>query len=157
MQHPRFPAAVLMQWTRLNDRWQSEKWEAIAVIEDDGTQMAPTLLMSDQFHARWLHPGYTLNLYRDEAEGYYLNLSAPQPFVFVMWRLENGMARPSILTLSYNEAARMMDADEQVDGVPMPEQWRESLDGFVALYYQPETKSKRMRPPSFKGARRDER
>ena len=157
MQRPRFPAAVLMQWTRLNDRWQSEKWEAIAVIEDEGTQMAPTLLMNDQFRARWLHPGYTLNLYRDEAEGYYLNLSAPQPFVFVMWRLEDGMARPSILTLSYNEAARMMDADEHVDGVPMPEPWREPLDAFVALHYRPETKNKRMRPPSFKGARRDER
>jgi hypothetical protein len=157
MQHPSFPAAVLMQWTRLNDRWQSEKWEAIAVIEDEGTQMAPTLLMNDPFRARWLHPGYTLNLHRDEAEGYYLNLSAPQPFVFVMWRLEDGMARPNILTLSYNEAARMMDADEHVDGVPMPEQWREPLDAFVALHYRPETKTKRMRPPSFKGARRDER
>ena len=157
MQHPRFSAAVLMEWTRLNDHWQSEKWEAISVIEDEGTQMAPTLLMNDQFRARWLHPGYTLNLYRDEAEGYYLNLSAPQPFVFVMWRLEDGMARPSILTLSYNEAARMMDADEHVDGVPVPEQWREPLDAFVALHYRPETKNKRMRPPSFKGARRDER
>ena len=157
MQRPRFSAAVLMQWTRLNDHWQSEKWEAIGVIEDEGTQMAPTLLMNDQFRARWLHPGYTLNLYRDEAEVYYLNLSAPQPFVFVMWRLEDGMARPSILTLSYNEAARMMDADEHVDGVPMPEQWREPLDAFVALHYRPETKTKRMRPPSFKGARRDER
>ena len=146
-----------MQWTRLNDRWQSEKWEAIGVVEDEGTQTAPTQLMNDQFRARWLHPGYTLNLYRDEAEGYYLNLSAPQPFVFVMWRLEDDMARPSILTLSYNEAARMMDADEHVDGVPVPEQWREPLDAFVALHYRPETKNKRMRPPSFKGARRDER
>ena len=157
MELPSFSAAVLMEWTRLNDRWQSEKWEAIGVVEDEGTQTAPTQLMNDQFRARWLHPGYTLNLYRDEAEGYYLNLSAPQPFVFVMWRLEDGMARPSILTLSYNEAARMMDADEHVDGVPMPEQWRAPLDAFVALHYRPETKTKRMRPPSFKGARRDER
>ena len=157
MQHPRFSAAVLMQWTQLNDRWQSEKWEAIAVTEDEGAQRAPTLLMNDQFRARWLHSGYTLTLYRDEAEGYYLNLTAPQPFVFVMWRIEDGRARPGILTLSYNEAARMMDADEHVDGVPMPEQWREPLDAFVALHYRPETKNKRMRPPSFKGARRDER
>src|SRR3972149_11597506 len=144
MQHPRFSAAVLMQWTRLNDRWQSEKWEAIAVVEDEGTQTAPTQLMNDQFRARWLHPGYTLMLYRDEAEGYYLNLSAPQPFVFVMWRMEDGMARPGILTLSYNEAARMMDADEHVDGVPMPEQWREPLAAFVALHYRPEAKKEGM-------------
>jgi len=157
MQQPRFSAAVLMEWTRLNDRWQSEKWEAIGVMEDEGTRTTPTVLMRDPFRARWLHSGYALTLYRDEAEGYYLNLTAPQPFVFVMWRMEDGMARPSILTLSYNEAARMMDADEHVDGVPMPEQWRESLAAFVALYYRPETKQERVRPPSFKGARRDER
>jgi hypothetical protein len=156
MQHPMFTAAVLMQWTQLGDRWQSEKWEAIGVIEDDGTQRVPIMLHKDPCSARWLHPGYALTLHRDEAEGYYLNLSATQPFVFIAWRLEDGMARPHSLTLSYNEAARMMDADEQVDGVPMPEQWREALAAFVALHYRPETKGARARPPSFKGARRDE-
>ena len=25
--------------------------------------------------ARWLHPGFTVELFRDEAEGYYLNLT----------------------------------------------------------------------------------
>ena len=157
MQHLRFPAAVLMQWTRLHDRWQSEQWEAIGVIEDDDSQKTPALLMKDQFRARWLHCGYALTLYRDEAEGYCLNLAAPQPFVFVMWRMEDDMAWPNILTLSYNEAARMMDAGEQVDGVPMPERWREPLAAFVALHYRPQTKQERMRPPSFKGAHRDER
>jgi len=159
MQHPRFSAAVIMEWTRLNDRWQSEKWEAIGVTGDEGAARPPTapvLLHQDHTSARWLHPGYTLTLYRDEAEGYYLNLSATQPFVFVIWRMEDGKARPSSLTLSYNEAARMMDAGEQVDGVPMPEPWRASLAAFVAQHYRPETKKNRARPPSFKGARRDE-
>jgi len=157
MQHPRFQAAVLMQWTRLNDRWQSEKWEAMGVVEDEGVQTEPAVISNDTSSARWLHPGYELTLYPDEAEGYYLNLSAAQPFVFIMWRMEEGVARPSILTLSYNEAARMMDADEHVDGVPMPERWREPLAAFVALHYRPAAKNKRTRPPSFKGARRDER
>lgn len=153
---PRFTATVTMQWTRLNDRWQSEKWEAVGVIEDDGARKGPSLIASDSSSARWLHPGFELTLYRDEAEGYYLNLSANQPFVFVMWRAEEGIAHPKVLTLSYNEAARMMDGGEQVDGVPMPEQWREPLAAFVALHYRPEAKRKRARPPSFKGASRDE-
>ena len=157
MQHPRFQAAVLMQWTRLDDRWQSEKWEATGVVEDQGVQTEPSVISSDASSARWLHPGYELMLYPDEAEGYYLNLSAERPFVFIIWRIEEGVARPNMLTLSYNEAARMMDADEHVDGVPMPERWREPLAAFVALHYRPETKTKRARPPSFKGARRDER
>jgi hypothetical protein len=157
MSPPSFRASVLMQWTRLDDRWQSEKWEAEGVVEDNGGQKGPSVIASDPSSARWLHPGYELKLYRDEAEGYYLNLSAAQPFVFVMWRIEDGTARPKILTLSYNEAARMMDAGEQVDGVPMPERWRAPLAEFVALHYRPEAKKKRARPPSFKGAWRDER
>ena len=156
MQQPRFSAAVLMEWTRLNDRWQSEKWEAVEVMEYEGAPTIPILLMEDQSRARWLHSGYELTLYRDEAEGYHLNLASPQPFVFVNWRMEDGIARPNQLTLSYNEAARMMDAEERVDGVPMPEPWREPLAAFVALHYRPDAKKERARPPSFKGARRDE-
>ena len=160
MQHPRFSAAVIMEWTRLNDRWQSEKWETMGVTADEAppplAPPAPVLLQRDHSSARWLHSGCALTLYRDEAEGYYLNLSAEQPFVFVTWRLEEGVARPYSLTLSYNEAARMMDAGEHVDGVPLPEPWRAALAAFVALHYRPETKKNRARPPSFKGARRDE-
>ena len=157
MQLPTFAAAVTMQWTRLNDRWQSEQWEAVAVREDERVHEGPILVASDASSARWLHPGYEVSLHRDEAEGYYLNLSASRPFVFVMWRMEEGAARPRILTLSYNEAARMMDAGEQVDGVPVPEAWRAPLALFVALHYRPEARKKRSRPPSFKGAWRDER
>lgn len=160
VQRPVFSATVLMQWNRLNDRWQSEKWEAVGVTGEEGVPLpAPAsavLLQQDQGSARWSHPGYAITLYPDEAEGYYLNLSAAQPFVFVAWRLEDAFARPFCLTLSYNEAARMMDAGEKVDGVPMPESWRASLAAFVARHYRPETKPKRARPPSFKGARRDE-
>ena len=161
MLHPGFSAAVFMQWTRLNDRWQSEHWEVLGVAEDErappaASPPAPILVYEGPRSARWLHSGYALKLYRDEAEGYYLNLGATQPFVFVTWRLEDAMARPYSLTLSYNEAARMMDAGEQVDGVPMPEQWRAALTEFVALHYRPEKKRNRARPPSFKGARRDD-
>jgi hypothetical protein len=156
MQHSKFPIAVLMQWTQLDDRWQSEKWEAIGVIEDPGTETAPRQLFKDSAQARWLHPGLALELFRDEAEGYYLNLSAEQPFVFVMWRLEDGFARPALATLSYNEAARMMDAGEAVDGVPMPDEWRGWFADYVQEHYRPEAKKKRIRPPSFKGAHRDE-
>ena len=157
MQRPTFPVAVVMAWTRLDNRWQSETWEAIGVVEDPGVENSPRLLKRDNSHARWLHPGFRLELFRDEAEGYYLNLSAPQPYVFVMWRLEEDIARPKIVTLSYNEAARMMDAGESVDGVPIPDEWRAWLAEYVALHYRPEQEKKRIRPPSFRGAHRDER
>jgi hypothetical protein len=139
-----------------NNRWQSEKWEPIGVLpdtHDDGA--APSLLHEDARSARWLHPGFTLELFHDESEGYYLNLASPQPFVFVSWLDESGAGVPKLVTVSYNEAARMMDGGAQVDGVPMPPEWIPWLEEYVKKHYRPEPKKKRIRPPSFKGAQRD--
>ncbi len=49
-----------------------------------------------------------------------------EPKVFVLWRMAEAedaaepRARPLIVTVSYGEAARFLDAGEQVDAVPMP-------------------------------------
>jgi hypothetical protein len=63
---------------------------------------------------------------------------------------------PKSVTVSYNEAARMMDGGARVDGVPMPAEWIPWLEQYVMKHYKPEPKKKRSRPPSFKGAHRDE-
>ena len=99
---------------------------------------------------RWRFTGHVLELHRSEAEGYYLNLTSPEPKVFVMWRMlepeameEGGPAmRPALATLSYNEAARMLDGGEQVDGVSMLPEIRSWIARFVAENYKPEPKRK---------------
>ena len=146
-----------MERRELDNRWQSEKWEPIGVVGDSsGPGAPPRALMQDTQRAQWLHPGFVLELFHDEAEGYYLNLASPQPFVFVNWLEENGMGVPKSVTVSYNEAARQMDGGATVDGVPMPSEWVPWLEEYVQRHYKPEPKKKRIRPPSFKGARRDD-
>jgi len=148
--------AVVMERRTLANRWQSEAWRVADVVpEDAGECGAPRLLADDGQTARWLHPGLAITLYRDEAEGYYLNLTSGQPVIFVLWRDEDGQGVPKIVTLSYHEASRMLDGGEQVDNVPMPPEMAVWLDEFTRMHYKPEPK-KRSRPPSFKGARRDE-
>jgi hypothetical protein len=49
----------------------------------------------------------------------------------------------------------MLDGGEQVENVPLPAGLAEWLADFTQAHYRPEPK-KRARPPSFKGARRDE-
>jgi hypothetical protein len=145
-----------MERTRLESRWQSEKWETIGVVPDrDPAGAAPRLLVENEECAQWLYPGFKLELFRDEAEGYYLNLSSNKPFVFVNWLEEEGAGVPKAVTVSYNEAARMLDSGVRVDGVPMPAQWIPWLAEYVERNYKPEPK-KRIRPPSFKGAKRDD-
>ncbi len=157
MLRPSLPVAVVMERTPIASRWASHKWEALGVVGDDGPSgTVPSLLVDDAERTRWLYPGFRLELYVDEAEGYYLNLFSPQPFVFVNWIDEDSRAVPKIVTVSYNEAGRLMDAGGRVDGVPLLPEWRPWLAEFVARNYRPEPK-KRIRPPSFKGARRDDR
>ena len=43
-----------------------------------------------------------------------------------------------VVTVSYNQAARMLDGGEQVDAVPMPADILEWMKPFVAEHYQPE-------------------
>jgi Protein of unknown function (DUF3305) len=154
MEYPSLSIAVIMERRPLANRWQSEKWEPIGFIPDPGDVAEPRLLMQDGERVHWLHGGFELKLYRDEAENYYLNLSTPQPVVFIIWRMEEAMAVPKFVTVSYGEAARFMDSDEHVDSVPMTRDMCDWLGEFVNNNYQPEPK-KRSRPPSFKGAKRD--
>jgi hypothetical protein len=57
--------------------------------------------------------------------------------------------RPEVVTVSYNEAARLMDGGERVDGVPMLPEILAWMEPFVALHYKPEPKRKVRRNDPF--------
>jgi hypothetical protein len=142
-----------MERRTLANRWQTEQWAPVGVLLDTPAA-TPRRLREDSGGVQWLHPGFAIELHRDEAEGYYLNVSTENPYAFVMWRMEGDLAVPKVVTVSYNEASRMMDGGEQVDGVPLLPELVAWLQEFVREHYRPEPK-RRIRPPSFKGARRD--
>lgn len=147
--------AVIMHRTPLANRWQPFQWKPADISADPllagSTQRC---LRDDESDTQWLFGGFDVKLFRDEAEGYFLNVSAPQPCWFIMWRMEDidgrEIAIPKHVTLSYNEAARLMDGGEQVDTLPAAPAIVERLSAFVQEYYRPEPKKKR-RKPSFEG------
>jgi hypothetical protein len=142
------PLAIVMQRRALQNRWQSEVWEPLGIVLNHAGGGGPSLLVEEGGNAQWLHPGFELKLYRDETEGYYLNVSSNEPRVFVMWRMEDALAVPKFVTVSYNEAGRLMDGGEQVDTVPMPAEIMAWAGAYVEENYRPEVK-KRRRPQSF--------
>ncbi len=148
--------AVVMQRTPLDNRWQPYQWKPLEVTAGDLIpEGPPRCLRDDPADSRWLFTGFDVRLFSDEAEGYFLNTSSPVPCWFVMWRFEDidgvDVAVPKEVTLSYNEAARLMDGGEQrVDTLPLPIGVLERLNAFVADHYRPEPKKKR-RKPSFEG------
>ena len=136
---------VVMERARLADRWSSEVWEAKGVVRDTGVAgTTERVIFHDARTAQFLFPGFELKLRRDEAEGYYLNITSPLPKVFVLWRKDEGdeIARPRLLTVSFNEGARWMDGGETVDGVALPVDLLSWIGEFVERNYEPEPKKK---------------
>jgi hypothetical protein len=154
MEKPTRMLAVIMQRRMLQNRWQSESWEPWSVLESK--EQGPARMLVDQGGiAQWLHPGFELTLHRDEAEGYYMNVSSDAPKIFVLWRmLEEDEAQgdiravPVLITASYDEAGRWMDGGHSVDNVAMPPEIFAWVGEYVEKNYKPEPK-KRRKPRSF--------
>lgn len=153
-------------------RWQPWRWVLADVMLHAGPDET-ALLVPDETHepqavepidaagaaadsSHWLHPRFRVELFRDDAEGYYLNLDSPSPCFWVFWRLDDArlldgepFAVPQIVTLSYHDAGRWLDAQERVDQVPAPPEVIDWMRAFVDATFVPEPK-KRKRPDSFR-------
>ena len=136
--------------------WEDWRFRVVDVLLDEGQfGEAPRQLRDDGRTATFLHPRLPVKLHRDEAEGYYLNLSSGAPVWFVMWRREEAAdgaraptATPLFVTLSYHEAGRLLDAQEQVDNVPLPAELCAWLQAYTDEHHKPEPR-KRRKPQSF--------
>ena len=152
--------AVVMRRERIEgpmSRWQTWRWVLENVVEhEDGFGAKPFLLLKTDTEERWLHPGFAVELFKDDAEGYYLNATTEVPGWFVLWRMEDEagvaeepIARPEMVSLSYSDAGRWLDAQETVEQVPAPPQVVEWLHAFVDEHHVMEPR-RRKRPESFR-------
>jgi hypothetical protein len=148
-----YSLAIIMERTEVGGRWAGEKWEAKGVVQDASPSgSAPRVIVQSAGRTQILYPGFHLFLQRDEAEGYYLNLTSPEPKVFVLWRWMDDVARPHRITVSYGEGTRWADSGEQVDGVQVPLDLRSWMAEFVEAHYRPEPqKAKRYASNRDKG------
>ena len=157
VQRPCVDVAVVMRRERIDNRWQPWRWSLGDIVpQEDGFGAQPRLLLKDEQEERWLHPGFRVELFTDDAEGYYLNVSTSQPCFWVVWRMEEEpalaeepVAVPQIVTLSYHDAGRWLDAQETVEQVAAPRDVVEWVQAFVDTHYVLEAK-RRQRPQSFK-------
>jgi Protein of unknown function (DUF3305) len=157
---PELKVAVVMRRERIEgpmSRWQPWRWVLAEVVpHEDGFGTAARLLYKNDREERWLHPGYSVELFKDDAEGYHLNASTEAPCWFVLWRMEEEagitdepIARPEMVSLSYYDAGRWLDAQETVEQVAAPAAVVEWLRAFVAEHHVDEPKQRR-RPESFR-------
>ena len=157
LRRPCMDVAVVMRRERIDNVWQPWRWTLADVVPHEaGFGTEPRLLLKDEREERWLHPSFRVELHRGDAEGYYLNVTTPQPCFWVVWRMQEetslddeSIAVPQIVTLSYHDAGRWLDAQEIVEQVPAPPGVVQWMQDFVNEHFVLEAK-RRQRPESFK-------
>ena len=149
---PAVRVAVVMERETAPNRWEDWRFRIVEVVpHEDAFGVEARVLRDDGKLQRALHPGFTLELFRDQAEGYHLNLTSGAPVWFVVWRIDDAdpsRAWPETVSLSYNEAGRWLDAQERVDNVPLAPELAAWLQAYTDEHYRPEPKQRR-RPQSF--------
>ncbi len=149
---PSLRVAVVMERETAPNRFEDWRFRVAEVVpHEDAFGDQSRVLRDDGRLRRTLHPGFTLELFVDQADGYYLNLSSGTPVWFVVWRIDDedpSRAWPETVSLSYTEAGRWLDAQERVDNVPLDGELVAWLQAYTDTHYRPEPKQRR-RPQSF--------
>jgi uncharacterized protein DUF3305 len=140
--------AVVMQRRASNSRWVDHVWEPWSVLTGYEGESSVRQLVGEAAVAQWLHPGLQVALHKDEAEGYYFNVSSANPSVFVLWRMEGEQALPVEVTASVHEAQRWLDGGHSVDKVAMPPEIYAWVGAYVEANYRPQP-TKKIKPRSF--------
>lgn len=136
------PVAVLMKRVPAANRWSEPRWAPVAAqVGCADPQGAPPLLRIDEHTC--LVSGVSLQLYPDENDGYFENWVAPEPKVFVLWRIEQDCPVLVSASASYGEGTRMLDSGDQADGVAMPADIHAWLGVYLRRHYEPPAHGRR--------------
>lgn len=149
---PAITVAVVIERERAPNSFEDWRFRVADVVPNEAAfGETPRVLRDDGKVRQTLHPGFVVELFRDQAEGYYLNLASGAPVWFVVWRIDDddpSHAWPETVSVSYEEAGRWLDAQERVDNVPLPAEVAGWLQVYTDATYHPEPR-KRRRPQSF--------
>jgi hypothetical protein len=149
---PAIDVAVVMEREKAPNRYEDWRFRIVEVVPHEEAFGADVRVLRDDGKLRrTLHPGFRLELFADQGEGYHLNLETGTPVWFVVWRIDDedpSRAWPETVSVSYNEAGRWLDAQERVDNVPLQRELADWLQAYTDVHYRPEPKGRR-RPQSF--------
>jgi len=151
-QRPAITVAVVIERERAPNRFEDWRFRIVEVVpNEEAFGNEARVLRDDGKVQRTLHPGFVVELFRDQAQGYHLNLASGAPVWFVVWRTDDAdpsRAWPETVSVSYEEAGRWLDAQEHVDNVPLDREVAAWLQAYTDATYHPEPR-KRRRPQSF--------
>lgn len=144
------PLGVILERRDADNPWLDYTWKSVEVVGGGMAEPGWRDLDEGDGWKRFLVSGFDVTLYSGETEGYKVNLSQAQPFVYVVLRpgeeLEDHDVEPFAMTVCPYEAMGYAESgDEQVDGVPMPTEIAAWVATFVDRYHVEEVFKKRKR------------
>ena len=148
----RFAVTVIVERNRQDNKpWTVDHWSIIGILPSTpADHFEKSVLREELTLAQYRWCGYEVELYSDDLESYYFNLQGNSPSLFVICEYadpedETGEIVPLLVTLSYDEAASYMEADNPVFSLPIPTEMHAWVERYVIEHYRPEEKKKRKR------------
>jgi len=151
-QAERFPVSILMNFQQSqNNPWSNGQWEVTGLIVGEhiaSQTLTKQAIRSDTDKKEFIWTGFSVELFKDDAESYYHNLMSDNPKAFIICSADeedSNECQPFLVTLSYDEATSYMEVDELVYSVNMPAELYRWVEHFVLEHYVPVKKKKRRR------------
>lgn len=148
------PLGVVIERREIDNPWVDYEWRPVAVVDGDPGDPGWRDLDEGDGWKRYLVGGFKVALYSGETDGYKVNLSQPQPFVYVVLRpgeeLEDHDVEPFALTVCPYEAMRYAESgDEIVEGVAMPPEVAAWVASFADTHHVDQPFKKRKRDKGY--------
>ncbi len=144
------PVAVVMaRRVVAGTSWHVPSWRVVGVVAGaglPGREAQATPVHSGDREEHFLWGGLRLELYRDAADSYWVNLTGRQPSLFVLCTEdEHGSLVPRLVTADQNEACSGVEGDDRVFAAAIPPEVYQQIEAFVIEHNVPQEKRKRKR------------
>lgn len=154
----RMTVGVVVERRQTDHPWQDHSWRPWAVIPGGGPAGGWRRIADGPGWQRYYAGSLEIALHRSETGSYLQNLASEPPRVYVVLRRVSGEheVEPLLVTVSPDEAQGYSESgDDQVEGLPMPEEIAAWLGAFVDLQPLPAPFVKRRRGPKTGEAGRE--
>jgi hypothetical protein len=130
-------------------QWSVPSWSAVSVVAGEhlvGKSSGQAPIYESDGDAQYLWSGFSLELYRDQAEEYWYNLTGENPSLFVICHESpDGDLTPFRVTADQDSASGCLESDDQVFAVPIPPEIYQQIEQFIVAHYVPSERKKRKR------------
>jgi hypothetical protein len=144
------PVGVVVERRDIDNPWQKWRWRPVAVMTGEAPVASGSALFHGDGFVRYFGGTLPLELHRKETEAYKRNLSNTPPSVYVALRSDSAIVgdmryRPVAVTASPYRAEDLLDGDDIVEALSMPDELIGWVQAFIDRHHVDEPFKKRKR------------